>query len=127
MRRERKESEEKEAEGGKETGQEKTTDGKPPGLEDVESELKTQGWKKPSQVKSEQEVLKEERRAQGAPEQRTAQEAREESARGTRAEEGAGGARAEERKSRGECKKSRGERRRRDKKMWRLEMSEKGR
>ena len=100
----------------KETGQREMTDERPPGLEEVESESKTQQEKEPSQVESEQEVREEERRtqevrvqkgAQEAREQKRAQEAREheerrahearegreESAGGARAKESAGGAR----------------------------------
>ena len=50
----------REAEGERQTGQEKWTDKKPPGL-DVEREPKTQEEKEPSQVESEQKA---QRRAQ---------------------------------------------------------------
>ena len=68
---------EEEVEEEKETGQREMTDERPPGLEEVESELKTQQEKDPSQVEREQEVREEERRTQEAREQRRAQEARE--------------------------------------------------
>ena len=60
--------------GRRDTGQEKTTGEKPPGLEDVESETKTQEEEQPCQVESEQEARREE--------QVTAQEARGDLSRG---------------------------------------------
>ena len=47
--------------GEEETRKEETTDEKPPGLEDVENEPKTQEEEKQSRVESEQEAQEEER------------------------------------------------------------------
>ena len=77
--------------GRRDTGQEKTTDEKPPGLEDVESETKTQEEEQPCQVESEQEARREEQvTAQEAreEEQRRAQEAREREAKAWEVEVG---------------------------------------
>ena len=85
-RREREQRKEEQADTEKEIGQTRVTDAKPPGLEDVGSELMTQEGKKPSQVESEQEVrlqrkaqeAREERGAHEVQEQNRAHEAREE-------------------------------------------------
>ena len=66
----------------KETGQEKTIDEKPPGLEDVENEPKTQEEEKQSRVESEQEAQEGERR------EKRVQEAREKEAKAQEEREG---------------------------------------
>ena len=92
---------EEEVEEEKVTGQWEMTDERPPGLEEVESELKTQEEEKPNQVESKQEAQEEDKQSQveneqeaqeeerrrAREEQRRAQEAREEERTAQKAQE----------------------------------------
>ena len=101
----------------KETGQREMTDERPPGLEEAESEPKTQEEDEQSHVEREQEAQEEERR-RAREEQKRAQEAREEE----RSAGGASGKRGERRKRE---RKKQGLRRSKQVKSDRLRRSEK--